>query len=388
MKKIIRELHADLEYLNNGNGTFHKHYKSHTGHSWAQWSEYQEWINYNISTLSSINSLVDQKRYRDCYILLRPVLEAYLIIKLAMIGNKYFFDLLPIKTNKSKESESDLMNRATNDPNLVNNPNLISKKLIREKGGGYKVRLIFKNSAVQNTNVFVPKHYFMAREFDPDSVYLSDLIAKNRWIELEEDKISEHKHTHRNIKNNFLDIGSLLEFFRINKFTTSRQSKAIFVHYSYLSKFIHPTVQGYETISRGQTRAYYNSSDEINKYDFFHELLILLYATFLSAHFIELQIQYFGNQPDLKLDKAYKNEVKKRIKIINGDYSFFWFIYNEPYIYDIYQYKIKKGAGRQYNSTPKIPYYVNPLARLRELSGGWSNAVFGTYHPPKILSED
>lgn len=384
-KKVIGELNKDLGETNSENLNFRKNFINLTGHSWYQWGEYEKWINHNIVTLDSVKDLVGKNKYRDCYVLLRSVLEAYLVIKLAMLGNKYLFDLLPTGKGKTKESKADLLNRARSDPNLSTS-NVLSKKLIEDETG-YRVRIIFENLPVKDTKVFVPRHYFLAKEYDPDAQYLSDLIIRNRWRDLPESKarIKEHKQLNRNIQNNFFSVGALLDFFKINGFVTTRQKQAIFVHYNYLSKFTHSTVVSYETLPNNNYYPHADSLESFLKNDFDHELLILLYCNFLSLYFVELQLNYFCRQPDLKVKNNYRKYLKKKIGEIKKKYAFFWFIYNKPYEYDIFQYKMKGRFPKTYKIKPSIPYYTDPFTRLKNLKGGWSNKVLGHYEPPKIL---
>ncbi len=385
MRKIIRDLYLDLEHFNKENVAFHTHYKNITGNGWTQWGDYHYWINHNICTLDSIAVLVREKRYRDCYILLRPVLEAYLIIKLCMLGNRYFYDLLPLDEKGRKESAADLLKRANQDPNLLNNPHFISKKLVRRRKK-YWVRLLFNSPPVEKTTVYVPNHYLLAKEYEPDTVYLSDLIIRNRWDDEKSKQIKEVKKRNKNIKENFFDMDCLQDFFKVNKFKTTR-SMAIFTHYSFLSKFIHPTVNGYQTISKGNTKGHINNINEVNDYDFLNELLILLYSLFLSIYFVELQLEYFSQQSDLEVDKEYKRVIVEKIKNINEKYSFFWFLYNKPHKFDEVYYKNKRSNMRLKRKF-KIPYFVNPLNRLKDLTSFWPDPHGGLYSPPKILSEE
>lgn len=381
-KKIIEELNSDIDILNKENIDFQNNISIKTGHYWAQWGEYQEWIDYNIATIDTIKNLVKENRYRDSYILLRSVFEAYLIIKLAMIGNMYFFDLLPLKgTSKTKkESPTDLLKRATNDPHLINNKNLIRRKLIYTKDKkDYKLRLIFKSTPVQNTSVFVPRHYFFIRDYSSDNQYLCDLIIKNRWIDSETSQIKENKKINKNVRENFFEIGALIDFFKVNKFATPRQADAIFVHYSYLSKFTHNTIESYK-LNHSQFRT--SDLNKIFKNDFTHELLILLYCNFLSLYFLNLQYKYFSKEPDIGIKQIYKRKLRKIFAANNNKYSFFWFIYNKPYSFDLMLYKYKKRKTNQQKNVV-IPYYVNPFVRLRDLRSYWPD-----YKPPEILSEE
>ncbi len=380
--KAIKELQEDIEKLNVENLAFHKSYENRTGHGWAQWSEYQKWINFNVGTLDSIQTLVKEHRYRDCYILIRPVLEAYLLIKLSMLGNTIFFDLLPKKNGKVMESKEELLARAKNDPELKK-ADVVKMKLIKDESG-YRVRILFREKPVGGSREFVPRHYFFAKEYDPDTQYLSDLILKNQWHGIKY-PTKDHKKKNRDIQRNFLRIGALLDFFSVKKFASPRERQAIFVHYSYLSKFTHSTVRAYDSLAKNHNGSNPSNLESLFKKNTLHELLILLYCAFLSLYFLKLQLDYFGRESDLVIRAKRRKEIRELTKAIEDKYSFFWFIYNKPHTFDLWQYQSKREISQNANKKIPIPYYVDPYHRLEGLMSTWSNPILGRHEPPPIL---
>lgn len=385
-QRIFEELSEDIQMLIDANVTLHKHFTSPTDNGWAQWSDYRKWINFNIGSIQTVTELAGGDRYRDCYIILRSVLEAYLLIKLSMLARIQYFDLLPIKDpNTGKEKPGDLLLRAQGI--AAKEPRFFSLKPMHEKNkpGRYWVRMLHTISPVGNTQEYVPVIYFFFKDYDPDGHYLSHLISKNSWAGSKWD-VKKHREKQQSISKVYLKLEQILLSFQINKFATPRQTDAILAHYNFLSKFTHAAPVSYDEVNSRYDIGHLNEVQGVFKFERYNKMLCLLYALNLSLYFLELQLDYFTKEPDLLLERQHQAKLNALRKRIKQKYSFFWFIYNKPHEFDHFTNKLKRQKLAP-KKTPNIPYYVNPLKRLRDMTGGWSNPILGQYVPPKIMTE-
>ena len=376
-KSVIQKLNKDIDYLLELNVKFHENF-SYGKSSWSQWADYQEWINFNMLSLRTIKNLSSQSLYRDAFILNRSVFESYFLIKLAMLG-VYRCHSYSLKNNKDGFSSIEEVRNELE--KILGKSNVISVTQISKN----KLEYTYKVKPVENTKKGIPDSYFYFKEFDAGVCYVDDVLFGNKKTKRKETKRRVKKH--KEINRRFLNMpGAILKLLSVNKMATKRQEDAIRIHYNFLSQFAHGSVRSYEILKGGQQKAYLNNLSELDCYNYPKELLLLCYVCHLAIYYIELQIEYYSNEEEIKISSLSK--VKVSIDEIKQKYDFFWFIYNNPTEYDAFNYKMDKLYSQKkptLESDSDIKYYKDPLARLEKLHDSYSNDLAGEYRSPIIL---
>lgn len=379
--QILQEIRSDIDELLKLNVTFHKNF-TYGESSWTHWGEYQEWINYNILSLKSVVNLAEAKCYRDSFVLVRTVFESFFLIELTMLAKYLYFNYLPYRG----ETKYQLLTRAKLEaPKVFGKKNIKNIKLVENMGRPFKVQVVYRANPVSRSNKVIPRHYFIFKEYNPDELYLSGISLGDIWGKRL--KKRGKKKIQSRLSNTFLNMPvAILNFLKINRLATARERDAIVVHYNFLSKFTHGVSESYSILSKNKQRSFLRSLDEVMEFDYFKELLCLLYACHLAIYYIELQMKFFLNEEEIKIKNL--ESIKKIVLHLKDKYSFFWFVYNKPTDYDIFQYKIRQIIKKKPNLSPKdsqIKCHKNPLSRLEDLHIDYCNQSIGRYMPPKIL---
>lgn len=319
-----------------------------------------------IITLEAILELSEKNSFKECFIILRSVLEKLLYFWLLLHGKRYKGRkefTVHSKDNKSgNERRDEIFNKW--------------KKLKKENHENFRdIKSIEKHSKIDNILIItyetsglfdendkekkepIPYYNFMLETYDPEIAHLGKLeIFENDISSMESRSIKNHKYYY----TYYFHFQNILENLLLNNLINKEQMEQIIVHYNFFSKFTHVSK---DTIDIETYRR--NKFNEFNQYDKTYSELIYLYiAKFLSLYikFILLKFSNRMKQTELLEYQSCKNTLKEFSKEL-------WFFDDDPTPYDTVVSDQKKYLikllQKQYDNSSTI-YYLDPFKRLHQ----------------------
>ncbi len=351
------------------------------GSSWAQDMEILDFIRIQTISLENAKKNAVQGYYRDAYHLIRMVFEGYFILRLISTCDKY-----PLRIR---------IKRAKNDPSLNHAKDRLIQQ-VRQKLGNRLITTYVEDKNIlvavlrgipvvddkgKDTGVIVPYYYGAWHNFRPVEYHLKRETLQDRlptrrfltgeWATMPRRIKSEIVKNYGALYKYFLTFDRILENLRLNGVLDKKTTTRVLVHYNFLSNFSHSTS---DSLSIVRERKFYQLSQ--NGLDIVYNHYLSELALLYVCHLLSMHLQhaiYYLRWRAIKL----KNELKiYRVlcKRVEGDFGYFWFVFNEPHQYDRYSH-----ANRKCNYKKKIfyrpedirlgdvRYYDNPLYRLKQL---------------------
>jgi hypothetical protein len=210
------------------------------------------------------------------------------------------------------------------------------------------------------TNEIVPIYNFILRDYIPEDTHLSSIdgISENTFpfiISYTENK----KIMAKSIYNNFFYVKYLIRNLVINNLVDKTRADKIKVHYNFMSKYVHPSIDSIDIwLQFNESRI--ANYPKINS-NIYREL-ILLYIGRLMYLYLNTYVKYYKNNENQKECKKYENFIEE-LNLMSND---LWFFDNEPMQYDIDKSNMQKQILKQINKSifNGIHYPKNPLERL------------------------
>jgi len=349
--------------------------------SWAQDMEILKFI--RVQTLSLENAKVNTIRgyYRDTYHIIRMIFEAYFILRLISMCDEYPIRI-EIKKGKKDSSLDDARDRMIKQAQKV-----FGSRLLRThtEGNGSILVAIVRGVPVvddkgEDTGVTIPYYYSAWHEFQPMEYHLKKKRVIKKYSTLRflrgewagvPNRRSNLYAKYENLYRYYLTFDRMLENLRYNGVLNNATTTRVLVHYNFLSGFSHSTSDSISLIStRRLSEITPGGLDNVYNH-YFSELALLYICHLLSMHL--QHVIYYFRWRSIKLrneNKVYRSLCKK----VENDFGYFWFIFNKPHQYDIFDY-----ANRKCNYKKKIfyrpedirlgdvRYYDDPLYRLKRL---------------------
>ena len=349
--------------------------------SWMQDREILDFIRIQTFSLQNAKRNTIQGYYRDAYHLLRMVFEGYFILRLISTCDKY-----PIRIRIKREKS---------DPDINHARNRIIQQVQKKLGSSLITTYMEDNNILvaivrgikvvddkgNDTGVIIPFYYGAWHDFRPVEYHLKPQTLQDKlptlrfltgeWAGIPRKITREINKNYGVLYKYFLTFDKILENLRSNGVLNKKTTTRVLVHYNFLSNFSHSTS---DSLSIIRERKFFEISPDGLDLVYNHYLseLALLYICHLLAMHLQHAIYYLRWRA-IKL----KNEIKIYRSLctkVESDFSYFWFIFNKPHLYDRYAH-----ANRKCNYKKKlfyrpedirlgdVRYYDNPLYRLKQL---------------------
>lgn len=205
----------------------------------------------------------------------------------------------------------------------------------------------------------IPIFFFAFDEYDPEAHFLAGLPTLYGHGSEYANIVERHKHLY----SHFLNIRKIATNLRLNNLISDEQLDRFWVHYKYLSCFVHPTRRGLLG-----TDGFQYSIEKTAKHDPVMEALILRYLAHFQIMHLRLLVGYFSERNTFAEFAKCVSQTEKLQALAND-----WFIYNEPTRTDLQLSGVrKKWLEMQGLPVPEGPlYYSDPYERLKhELTYG------------------
>jgi len=349
--------------------------------SWAQDMEIFDFI--RIQTLSLQNAKENAIRgyYRDTYHLVRMVFEAYFVLRLISMCDRY-----PLRMK---------VKRRTNDPSLEHARNRIIQEARRVFGNRLITTYMEDSKTLvavlqgipvvddqgQDTGVTVPYYYRAWHDFRPVEYHLrrpglQDRIPTRRfltgeWAGIPRGIKKKLSKDYGLIYKYFLTFDKILDNLCLNGVLNKKTTTRVLVHYNFLSNFSHSTSDSISMVSR-RTISEVTPGGLDNVYNHYFSELALLYVCHLLSMHLQHAINYLrwrsiGLRNSRRLYQALCRSVE-------DNFGYFWFIFNKPHQYDRYAHANRRCNPRRglfYRPEDvrlgDARYYDDPLHRLKQL---------------------
>jgi hypothetical protein len=336
--------------------------KTVTGGWSSSWTTYIQLFYSEFDSIRTIVQNLKVAKYKDCYILLRSVLEYYFVLLLMIRGRRYretrdyhvIADASTVREARDKTFEKWESDRKFGKLNPI----------VKAINKGHKDDVIhvtieteglYEEKDVEKKGAPIPMYYFVFDQYDPDVNFLAELPTLYKPGH-EFTKIVER---HKRLYSQYLYVEKIADNLLLNNLLTKEQLDRFWVHYNFLSSFTHPTRRGVMDI---QSMTY--SAEANQRRNDIHEELLLHYLAHLEAMLIRLVGGFFADiiSADLKIYLVQAEKLESHSKN-------FWFICNEPTSYDLMQSDTsKRYMTIQGMQVPHgVLYYRDPVERMRNI---------------------
>lgn len=301
----------------------------------VDWSVYLDLAMTQFDSLESVLFLLRRKAYKDCFTILRSVLEGTFFLKLMIYGKKFrearFIKVSPKDGSDPENLRDEIVEQWKKEKKAGSSAfkkvvdggiNTQGKDLIRitiEDEG------LYQNPAEKNEKKLVTRYYFAFDEYDPETGFVAELptlIKADPYSELTEEKIREQKVLY----HQYFYIDNIVKNLTLNNLLNNEQADRFTVHYSFLSTFVHTTKPG--NFRRYQKQ--YPGNLPPGEVEQAYNELILSYVCKLESLLLEMIASYFASVNSSARSQKYLDHVEK----LNAAIDDFWFIYNDPTDFD------------------------------------------------------
>ena len=341
-------------------------------------------------SMNSVLILLEKNKYKDCFIILRSILESYLFLlqmmKCETYKNSKEYTIIPNPGSTKEEARNNTLEKWKNEWKRGDKPEYKDIIAINAKNNDkiiitYEWTGLYEEKDVKEEGYFISKYFFDFEEYSHEIRFLSDLptIAAGDRMP---DVTKSIKKEHEKIYHHVFYINSIIKNLKNNHLINDEQEDRIRVHYNFLSSFTHPTkniisyfgdprivyTKGVEeeiTIAEnGITKNYVYLKYEKK----IIEEQILLYICKLQMLIISLFSDFFKLlSSNSDWSKKYSISTRKLDEATRD----FWFIFDNPTEFDIHDSEMRKIwlNEKQKSKIPKdlVLYYTNPLERLTNL---------------------
>lgn len=337
----------------------------------VDWSVYLDLAMTQLDGLESVLSLLEKKAYKDCFAILRSVLEGTFFLKLMIYGKRFretrFIKVSP-KDSSDPENLRDKIVEQWKKEKKAGNPafknvvdggiNTQGKDLIlitiEDEG-------LYPNPAKKEEEEIITRYYFAFEEYNPETRFIASLPTLRKadpYSELTKEKLREQ----RVLYHQYFYIDNIVKNLKLNDLLNDEQADRFKVHYNFLSTFVHTTKSG--NFRRYQKQ--YPGNLPPGEVEQAYNELIPSYSCKLESLLLETIANYFTSINSAARLQKYLDQAE-RLKAAVDD---FWFIYNNPTDFDRNASDGLKRllAQRGHKTIPtETIYYRNPLLRLVRL---------------------
>jgi|GEM_PF-3939268 len=351
-----------------------------------------DFVNFRMETADTCLQLIENRKIADSLALSRTLLENYLLLILMSRGSKYFQlqDLSALseaefKARLKKQQQDLEQQRAEGKTNC----------LAVEKYPRAKRYLMYIFEGLRDDSIpgyTIPVHFFHFQEFRPETMRLKDedYFQYHEPEESTKKAIKEHRDGETFRYRHFLSYDALLQCLELNGLANRTEIARIEAHYTFLGRFVHPTHDAARDLHTGSN--VYNGQTAIGMGQAYAQAAILLaalYTCFIVAGIADEIAGLFERAPSEYMKDAGTKDLRSTTSSVATDYSYFWFLFNDPPMYDRFNYCIYHATDDElkqwgsYENVPadRVPFEQNIYGRLQQVLSGWSNVRCGKFEP-------
>ncbi|MFJ8800970.1 hypothetical protein [Streptomyces sp. NPDC102487] len=360
----------------------------------AAYDEMLDFLNFRMETAASCLLLIENEKVADSLGLSRSLLEHYLLFMLMCRGYKFFRiqDLSAALTESQfkarlkveQEKLRELQARGETSCLEVRKAPRVSRRLM----------YVFEGLRSQDEPDFmIPAHYFQFQNFRPEELRLKD-DDYFQYYEREPETKKALKENRDDAALNYkfyLSYDGLLECLELNEIIDSAVIARVEAHYTFLGKFLHPTHNAARELHERSN--WYSGGTAVGidqQYSRTSVLLASLYVCYLVSGLLDEAAGLIEGAPVKYVSRAGTEELRTLMAGIQRDFPYFWFLFNDPPLYDRFNYCIHHATDDElrewghYSNVPneRVPFDQHIYSHLQHALGGWSNVRCGVYPPP------
>jgi hypothetical protein len=358
-----------------------------------QWmyNEIIDFVNFRMETAHTCLQLIESGKIADALGLCRPLLEHYLLLRLMCRGRKYFRleDKTELTTGDFKKYVAEKQAQLAAEPD--GKPYVAVSKYARLKGC---VMYVFEGLAADDDPDFVvPVHYFHFKEFRPEAMRLKsgDYFEYVKPSGDAQKAMAQYQSDATAVYRRYLSYDALLTCLELNGLADQAAMKRIEAHYTFLGQFLHPTADAARALHEDSN---YHQGQPIigmhSPYSPVSVLLTSLYVCCLIAGMLDEVATLIEDAPVKFVAQAGTDELRPLITEVPRRYSYFWFLFNDPPLYDKFQYCSAHVSPEElqnlghYSNVPneRVPFDQHICEHLKQALSGWSNNKCGVYTSP------
>lgn len=385
----VNQLTRDLieEYLAWGSKIVH-------GDTWyLMYDDVLDYVNFRIETAYSCLSLIEQRKIADSLGLSRSLLEHYLLLMRICRGRK-FFRLQDLSTLTEAEFKARLVKQEAElaEQQVEGETQcLYVKKYPRAKR---HLMYVFEGLKDRDEpELITPIHFFHFQEFHPETMRLKDEDYFEYYeLEPEAAKIMRGHQEEAVIRyRHYLSYDALLYCLELNDLTDASVTARIEAHYTFLGKFLHPTHQSARDLHDDSN--IHSGGTAIGMGQRYAKLAVLLaslYVCYLVAGLMDEAAGLIENAPPNYVREAGTGELRALIARATEEFPYFWFLFNDPPLWDRYNYCIHHATDNElaewghYGNVPKerVTFDQHIYGHLQDALMSYRNTRLGSYSSP------
>lgn len=245
----------------------------------------------------------------------------------------------------------------------------------------------------EDKSFIIPIHFFLFKEFRPEVLRLDGDDYFQYYERADETKkaIDKHKAEAASQYRHYLSYDALIQSLRINDIVDAPCVARIEAHYTFLGKFLHPTHAAARNLhDRNNFHSDRTTIGMDQPYSKVSELLASLYVCYVVAGLLEEAANLIETAPAKYVKEAGTATLRSIIERVPVDFPYFWFLFNDPPLYDRYNWCIHHATDEElaewghYSNVPKerVTFDQHVDNHLTHALGGWGNARCGVYASP------
>lgn len=358
------------------------------------YTETLDFVNFRVETADSCLLLLANGRVADALGLCRSLLENHLLFMLTCRGTK-FFELEDTQL-KGAKFKAELAKKQAEVAGLRQDgktPCIGVEAYPRRDGLIMYIYEGLNSPDPQLPNFRIPVHYFLFRQFNPETMRLKD---ENYFQYYErpvavKTAVREHRLDQETRYRFYLSYDSLLQCLELNGLADDALQARIEAHYTFLGKFLHPTHEAARELHEHSN--VYGSKTWIGlgqRYTEAAALLGYLYVCYLLAATLDEVASFFESAPTKYMADPGTFDLRAATARVPAEFPYFWFLFNDPPLYDRFNYCVHHATDEElaawggYANVPlaRVPFDQHIYSHLQRALGGYQNSRCGEYRSP------
>ena len=352
-----------------------------------------DFVNFRMETADSCLLLIQNRKVGDSLGLSRSLLEHYLLLMLMCRGHK-FFQLQDLTDLKPEEFRERFTKQETELRQLQAQGKTNCLAVSQYPRAKRHLMYVFEGLRAKDEPGFViPLHFFQFQEFRPELMRLKDEDYFRYHDPTPEVKKRDRKYQQELLSRYraYLSYEALLLCLELNGLVDAAGLARNEAHYTFLGRFLHPTHDAARDLhEQGNVHDGKTAIGLHQRYTETAVLLASLYACYLVAGLLDETAALIEHAPSKYVTQAGTDALRTLITRVTADFPYFWFLFNEPPLYDRYNYCIHHATDDElrawggYEGVPaeRVPFDQHIYSQLQRALGGWSNSRCGVYSSP------
>jgi hypothetical protein len=360
-----------------------------------QWlyNEIIEFVNFHMETAETCLQLIEREKIADALGLCRSLLEHYLLLMLMCRGHKFFRlkDRSDLTESQFKSYLDEEKAKLREQQEAGTTQVLAVEKYPRAKR--HLMYVVEGLKSREDPEFVVSVHYFYFKEFRPEIMRLKrgDYFEYVEPQPDTEQAMKQYQQEAISVYRHYLSYDALLTCLELNDLVDQAAIARIEAHYTFLGQFLHPTHDAARDLHERSN--YHDGQPNIGmttEYTIEARLLASLYVCYLVSGILDAIAGLHESAPKDFITDAGVEELRRLIAEVPKRFSYFWFLFNDPPLYDKFSYcsyhvsKTELEELGHYGNVPneRVTFDQHIYAHLQHALQDWSNAKCGVYYSP------